>query len=50
MESFESIINHNIMFNTGEVTGSEALIRWNHPERGLLYQDPLYLSQKKMDD
>jgi diguanylate cyclase (GGDEF)-like protein/PAS domain S-box-containing protein len=24
---------------SGEVTGYEALLRWNHPERGLLYPD-----------
>jgi diguanylate cyclase (GGDEF)-like protein/PAS domain S-box-containing protein len=24
---------------TGDVTGYEALLRWNHPERGLLYPD-----------
>jgi EAL domain-containing protein (putative c-di-GMP-specific phosphodiesterase class I) len=24
---------------TGDITGYEALLRWNHPERGLLYPD-----------
>jgi diguanylate cyclase (GGDEF)-like protein/PAS domain S-box-containing protein len=28
-----------IDLSTGEVTGYEALLRWNHPERGLLYPD-----------
>ena len=25
-----------VNMRTGQVTGAEALIRWNHPERGLL--------------
>jgi len=28
-----------IDLSTGEVEGYEALLRWNHPERGLLYPD-----------
>ena len=28
-----------LRFTTGEVVGVEALVRWNHPERGLLYPD-----------
>jgi EAL domain-containing protein (putative c-di-GMP-specific phosphodiesterase class I) len=36
MESSNPLSTTNIC-NTGEVTGCEALIRWNHPERGLLY-------------
>jgi len=28
-----------IGLSSGEITGYEALLRWNHPERGLLYPD-----------
>jgi len=28
-----------ISLSSGEITGYEALLRWNHPERGLLYPD-----------
>jgi diguanylate cyclase (GGDEF)-like protein/PAS domain S-box-containing protein len=28
-----------IDLSTGETTGYEALLRWNHPERGMLYPD-----------
>lgn len=28
-----------LRFGTGEIVGVEALVRWHHPERGLLYPD-----------
>jgi EAL domain-containing protein (putative c-di-GMP-specific phosphodiesterase class I) len=38
----EQLVNHyqpQLDLRTGAVTGLEALVRWEHPERGLLYPD-----------
>jgi predicted signal transduction protein with EAL and GGDEF domain len=38
----DQLINHyqpKLDLRTGTVTGLEALVRWDHPERGLLYPD-----------
>ena len=38
----EQLVNHyqpQLDLRTGAVTGLEALVRWDHPERGLLYPD-----------
>jgi diguanylate cyclase (GGDEF)-like protein len=38
----DQLVNHyqpKLDLRTGAVTGVEALVRWNHPERGLLYPD-----------
>ncbi len=33
---FELLYQPQFSFHSGEVTGAEALIRWNHPERGTI--------------
>ncbi len=38
-EEFVVYYQPRIDINTGEVRGLEALLRWNHPEKGLLYPD-----------
>jgi predicted signal transduction protein with EAL and GGDEF domain len=39
VENEELRLNYQVIFSliTGKVTGLEALVRWQHPERGLLY-------------
>jgi diguanylate cyclase (GGDEF)-like protein/PAS domain S-box-containing protein len=41
LESGEFVVHYQPIVNlyTGEVWGVEALVRWQHPERGLLYPD-----------
>ncbi|KIL51257.1 hypothetical protein KP77_07690 [Jeotgalibacillus alimentarius] len=38
-DEFKLYYQPQINVNTGELCGAEALIRWEHPERGLLYPD-----------
>lgn len=38
-KQFELFYQPQINLDTGEVVGAEALIRWNHPEKGLLTPD-----------
>ena len=35
----ELYLQPKIDFNTGQVCGAEALVRWNHVERGMIYPD-----------
>ncbi len=35
-QEFEAYYQPKVDMNTGEIVGCEALVRWNHPERGLL--------------
>jgi len=35
-EEFEVFYQPQVSANNGEITGVEALLRWNHPEKGLL--------------
>jgi diguanylate cyclase (GGDEF)-like protein/PAS domain S-box-containing protein len=35
-EEFEVFFQPQVRISTGEVSGAEALVRWRHPERGLL--------------
>lgn len=35
-EEFEAYYQPKVDMNTGGIVGCEALVRWNHPERGLL--------------
>lgn len=41
IEQNELILHYQPKVNmkTGEVLGAEALVRWNHPEKGILYPD-----------
>lgn len=41
IERDELILHYQPIVNmeTGDITGVEALVRWNHPERGLLFPD-----------
>ena len=36
---FEVFFQPQVCANTGEVVGMEALVRWNHPEKGMIYPD-----------
>ena len=39
---YDELVLHyqpQIYISTGEIRGVEALVRWNHPEKGLLYPD-----------
>lgn len=36
LESFEVYFQPQISLSTGTITGLEALVRWNHPERGMV--------------
>ncbi len=38
-EEFEMYFQPKVRLNDGRVAGAEALIRWNHPERGLVAPD-----------
>ncbi|BCA80998.1 EAL domain-containing protein [Desulfuromonas sp. AOP6] len=38
-DEFQLYFQPQLSSDTGEVVGAEALIRWNHPERGLIYPD-----------
>ncbi len=38
-EQFDLLFQEQIELDTGEVCGTEALLRWNHPEKGLLAPD-----------
>ena len=38
-EEFELYYQPKISIESGEIVGVESLIRWNHPERGLLFPD-----------
>jgi EAL domain-containing protein (putative c-di-GMP-specific phosphodiesterase class I) len=35
-EEFEVYYQPEVLVETGEIVGVEALVRWGHPERGLL--------------
>ena len=37
----ELVLNYQaqVSINTGDVVGAEALVRWQHPERGMVYPD-----------
>ncbi len=47
---YDELVLHyqpQIDISTGEIRGVEALVRWNHPERGLLYPDEfIYLAEE----
>ncbi len=43
-QEFEAYLQPQIMAETGEVVGFEALVRWNHPTRGLL--SPVHFLQQ----
>ncbi|MCB1467265.1 MAG: EAL domain-containing protein [Rhizobiaceae bacterium] len=36
LESFEAYFQPQVSLSTSKITGVEALIRWNHPERGMV--------------
>jgi diguanylate cyclase (GGDEF)-like protein len=38
-DEFELVYQPFVRTQTRELTGFEALVRWNHPERGMLYPD-----------
>jgi diguanylate cyclase (GGDEF)-like protein len=38
-DEFELVYQPYVRTQTRELTGFEALVRWNHPERGMLYPD-----------
>jgi EAL domain-containing protein (putative c-di-GMP-specific phosphodiesterase class I) len=38
-EEFELYYQPQVLLKTGEIIGAEVLLRWNHPERGLLLPD-----------
>ncbi len=38
-DEFELVYQPFVRTQTHELTGFEALVRWNHPERGMLYPD-----------
>ncbi|MEX0651056.1 MAG: diguanylate cyclase, partial [Actinomycetota bacterium] len=38
-EEFEMYFQTKVLLNDGRVAGAEALIRWNHPERGVVAPD-----------
>jgi diguanylate cyclase (GGDEF)-like protein len=38
-DQFELYFQPHVELHTGRVTGCEALIRWHHPERGLIFPD-----------
>jgi diguanylate cyclase (GGDEF)-like protein/PAS domain S-box-containing protein len=38
-QQFEMYYQPIVLIDTGEIVGSEALIRWNHPTRGLVMPD-----------
>jgi len=38
-KQFEVFFQPQVNVNSGEVVGMEALVRWHHPEKGLIYPD-----------
>jgi len=48
-EEFVLLFQPCIDMNTHRISGSEALLRWNHPERGLLTPDVFMPAVEKMD-
>ena len=38
-KQFEVYFQPQVNINSGEVVGMEALVRWQHPEKGLIYPD-----------
>jgi diguanylate cyclase (GGDEF)-like protein len=48
-EEFRVFYQPQVRLNTGETVGVEALLRWDHPERGLLMPSDFIAEAERMD-